>query len=188
MIVSATSSISHWESDWSKWWSWKLEESFCNCLGLEYGKTGLPNFTSTWKWNCGFVFLNNLVFYSFGTTHFCTACHDDFQRLMCLPKQMLPKCPVGPKGVQLDGSECPLRVKHPATGEEFPLGCGICRNINTFWLFCMEFSLSKRKLLKKLGIMYKYICRRNWRVNLVTISLKDWRKGSTGVFFGAGNS
>ncbi|VIO97478.1 B-box zinc finger family protein [Brugia malayi] len=72
------------------------------------------------------------VYFCFGTTHFCTACHDDFQRLVCLPKKLLPKCPVGPKCVQLDGSECPLRVKHPPTGEEFPLGCGICRNINTF--------------------------------------------------------
>uniref|UniRef100_A0A915PSJ6 RCR-type E3 ubiquitin transferase n=1 Tax=Setaria digitata TaxID=48799 RepID=A0A915PSJ6_9BILA len=72
------------------------------------------------------------VYFCFGTTHFCAACHDDFQRLMCLPKNLLPKCPVGPKGVQLDGTDCPLRVKHPPTGEEFPLGCGICRNINTF--------------------------------------------------------
>ncbi|EJW84961.1 hypothetical protein WUBG_04127 [Wuchereria bancrofti] len=72
------------------------------------------------------------VYFCFGTTHFCTACHDDFQRLICLPKKLLPKCPVGAKCVQLDGSECPLKVKHPPTGEEFPLGCGICRNINTF--------------------------------------------------------
>uniref|UniRef100_A0A1I7W188 RCR-type E3 ubiquitin transferase n=1 Tax=Loa loa TaxID=7209 RepID=A0A1I7W188_LOALO len=72
------------------------------------------------------------VYFCFGTTHFCTACHDDFQRLICLPKKLLPKCPAGPKGIQLDGNECPLRVKHPPTGEEFPLGCGICRNISTF--------------------------------------------------------
>lgn len=69
---------------------------------------------------------------SFGTTHFCAACHDDFQRLICLPKHLLPKCPVGPRGIQIDGDECPLRIQHPPTGEEFPLGCGICRNINTF--------------------------------------------------------
>ncbi|MCP9259804.1 MYCB2 [Dirofilaria immitis] len=46
------------------------------------------------------------VYFCFGTTHFCTACHDDFQRLMCLPKKLLPKCPVGPKAIQLDGNEC----------------------------------------------------------------------------------
>ncbi|MFH4976506.1 hypothetical protein AB6A40_003215 [Gnathostoma spinigerum] len=71
------------------------------------------------------------VYFCFGTSHFCAACHDDFQRLMCLPKQLLPKCPAGPRGIQLDG-DCPLRVDHPATGEEFALGCGICRNLNTF--------------------------------------------------------
>ncbi|VDK87337.1 unnamed protein product, partial [Litomosoides sigmodontis] len=70
------------------------------------------------------------VYFCFGTTHFCTVCHDDFQRLMRLPKELLLKCPVGPKGVQLEG-ECPLKVKHPPTGEEFALGCGICRNIRT---------------------------------------------------------
>uniref|UniRef100_A0A915ATT0 RCR-type E3 ubiquitin transferase n=8 Tax=Parascaris univalens TaxID=6257 RepID=A0A915ATT0_PARUN len=72
------------------------------------------------------------VYFCFGTTHFCAACHDDFQRLMCLPKQLLPKCPAGPKGVQLEGDGCPLRMQHPPTGEEFAMGCGICRNLSTF--------------------------------------------------------
>lgn len=75
---------------------------------------------------------SNIYFYSFGTTHFCAACHDEFQRLMCLPKQLLPKCPVGPKGMQLEGGACPLKIQHPPTGEEFALGCGICRNLSTF--------------------------------------------------------
>lgn len=38
----------------------------------------------------------------------------------------------GPKAKQLDGEECPLHVKHPPTGEEFALGCGVCRNAHTF--------------------------------------------------------
>lgn len=38
----------------------------------------------------------------------------------------------GPKGKQLEGSECPLHVVHPPTGEEFALGCGVCRNAHTF--------------------------------------------------------
>lgn len=38
----------------------------------------------------------------------------------------------GPKGVQLEGEECPLHVLHPPTGEEFALGCGVCRNAHTF--------------------------------------------------------
>ncbi|XP_043286736.1 E3 ubiquitin-protein ligase MYCBP2 isoform X2 [Venturia canescens] len=72
------------------------------------------------------------VFFCFGTTHFCNPCHDDFQRVTTIPKSELPSCPAGPKGKQLEGDECPLHVKHPPTGEEFALGCGICRNAHTF--------------------------------------------------------
>lgn len=38
----------------------------------------------------------------------------------------------GPKAKQLEGDECPLHVTHPPTGEEFALGCGVCRNAHTF--------------------------------------------------------
>ncbi|XP_033112056.1 E3 ubiquitin-protein ligase MYCBP2-like [Anneissia japonica] len=72
------------------------------------------------------------VFFCFGTTHFCNACHDDFQRITTIAKQDLPRCPAGPKITQLEGDECPLHVEHPATGEEFALGCGVCRNAHTF--------------------------------------------------------
>ncbi|KAL1131023.1 hypothetical protein AAG570_012261 [Ranatra chinensis] len=72
------------------------------------------------------------VFFCFGTTHFCNACHDDFQRVTNIPKNELPACPAGPKAKQLEGDECPLHVKHPPTGEEFALGCGVCRNAHTF--------------------------------------------------------
>ncbi|ESO93791.1 hypothetical protein LOTGIDRAFT_205644 [Lottia gigantea] len=72
------------------------------------------------------------VFFCFGTTHFCNACHDDFQRVTNVPKSELPHCPAGPRCKQLDGDECPLHVQHPVTGEEFALGCGVCRNAHTF--------------------------------------------------------
>ncbi|KAM9484006.1 E3 ubiquitin-protein ligase MYCBP2 isoform 19-T19 [Salvelinus alpinus] len=72
------------------------------------------------------------VFFCFGTTHFCNACHDDFQRMTSVPKEELPHCPAGPKGKQLEGTECPLHVVHPPTGEEFALGCGVCRNAHSF--------------------------------------------------------
>lgn len=72
------------------------------------------------------------VFFCFGTTHFCDTCHDDFQRLTNIPKHKLPKCPAGPKAKQIIGEDCPLHVVHPPTGEEFALGCGICRNAQTF--------------------------------------------------------
>ncbi|XP_071950592.1 E3 ubiquitin-protein ligase MYCBP2-like isoform X2 [Antedon mediterranea] len=72
------------------------------------------------------------VFFCFGTTHFCNACHDDFQRITTIGKQELPRCPAGPKITQMEGDECPLHVDHPPTGEEFALGCGVCRNAHTF--------------------------------------------------------
>uniref|UniRef100_A0A914D0R4 Uncharacterized protein n=1 Tax=Acrobeloides nanus TaxID=290746 RepID=A0A914D0R4_9BILA len=72
------------------------------------------------------------VYFCFGSTHFCSVCHSDFQRLMTLPKHLLPKCPVGPRSIQLENMDCPLKIQHPPTGEEFSLGCGICRNIRTF--------------------------------------------------------
>jgi len=72
------------------------------------------------------------VFFCFGTTHFCAACHDDFQRVTAMPRSDLPRCPAGPRATQLSGDECPLHVQHPDTGEEFALGCGICRNAHTF--------------------------------------------------------
>eukprot|EP00047_Mylnosiga_fluctuans_P000811 m.202671 g.202671 ORF g.202671 m.202671 type:complete len:4234 (-) comp10109_c2_seq9:387-13088(-) len=72
------------------------------------------------------------VFFCFGTTHFCNPCHDDHQRCVSAKKESLPHCPAGPRLTQLEGDECPLHVKHPPTGEEFALGCGICRNAQTF--------------------------------------------------------
>lgn len=72
------------------------------------------------------------TYFCFGTTHFCAPCHDDVGRVCGIPKDELPSCPVGPKAMPQDGDECPLRVKHPPTGEEFALGCGICRNAQSF--------------------------------------------------------
>jgi len=72
------------------------------------------------------------VFFCFGTTHFCGACHDDFQRVTAMSRSDLPRCPAGPRATQLSGDECPLHVHHPPTGEEFALGCGVCRNAHTF--------------------------------------------------------
>ena len=34
---------------------------------------------------------------------------------------LIPKCP--------GKAKCPLKIEHPANGEEFPLGCSICRNM-----------------------------------------------------------
>lgn len=68
------------------------------------------------------------VYFCFGTTHFCAKCHDDFQHITMIRPV---NCPAGPRAVQLEG-ECPLHVQHPPTGQEFALGCGICRNAHFF--------------------------------------------------------
>ena len=86
------------------------------------------------------------VFFCFGTTHFCNPCHDQHSKCTSTAKGKMPQCPVcairhwhmsharqaGPVLRQLEGSECPLHVVHPPTGEEFALGCGLCRNAQTF--------------------------------------------------------
>jgi hypothetical protein len=72
------------------------------------------------------------VYFCFGTTHFCERCHSDTGRMGDLfSSGKLPQCPCGPLGKQLVG-ECPLGVKHPPGGQEFPLGCGVCRQAQTF--------------------------------------------------------
>ena len=72
------------------------------------------------------------VYFCFGTTHFCQVCHDNINTVMSTVKDLLPHCPAGPACTQLEGDVCPLHVRHPPTGEEFALGCGICRNAHTF--------------------------------------------------------
>lgn len=60
--------------------------------------------------------------FCWGSTHFCEKCHKDQQNGMYLTKKnksALPKC---------DGKSCPLKINHPPNGEEFSLGCAICRN------------------------------------------------------------
>ena len=80
------------------------------------------------------------VFFCFGTTHFCSRCHDDAGRLRNTTR--LAKCPAGPTSISLDSGQCPLKIDHPPTGEEFVLGCAICRNIQSFWCHSLEISIT----------------------------------------------
>lgn len=54
------------------------------------------------------------LWFCFGTTHFCELCHQ------VANDSRKKECP----GV----NECPLKLDHPATGQEYALGCGLCRN------------------------------------------------------------
>lgn len=68
--------------------------------------------------------------FCFNTTHFCEPCHArqcNGENLPNIPKDKLPAC----KGLEL----CPLKIKHPANGEEYSLGCALCR----------EYAVDKKK-------------------------------------------
>uniref|UniRef100_A0A0N4Z1B8 RCR-type E3 ubiquitin transferase n=1 Tax=Parastrongyloides trichosuri TaxID=131310 RepID=A0A0N4Z1B8_PARTI len=118
----------------------KPEELVCGgCSNVAGGGSCKKHGTEYIEYKCRFC-CSVAVYFCFGTTHFCQVCHSDFQRLMVLKPEELPKCPVGPKATSLpvdddkkDRKElCPLRICHPDTGIEFSLGCGACRNIREF--------------------------------------------------------
>ena len=65
---------------------------------------------------------NISLFFCFGTTHYCDTCHRQ-------PYTRLPDRP----NCNGDASKCQLGIKHPIAadlqkGEEFALGCGLCRS------------------------------------------------------------
>ncbi|ETO26415.1 hypothetical protein RFI_10722, partial [Reticulomyxa filosa] len=75
-------------------------------------------------------------YFCWGTTHFCPDCHKlsalfgDYRRqenhdyMTTKTKENLPQCE-GP-------DKCPLGLEHPANGEEFSLGCSLCRGADSF--------------------------------------------------------
>lgn len=70
------------------------------------------------------------VWFCFGTTHFCDKCHGNHGRLM--NGGPYPNCPVAPGGIPAAGDRCPLRIKHGPTGQEYYLGCSICKEQNSY--------------------------------------------------------
>ena len=72
-------------------------------------------------------FCSSQVWFCFGTTHFCEPCHSGPGL-----SNITGPCPFL-AGKKVEGTDkCPLGIKHPPGGEEFPLGCGVCRNAQTF--------------------------------------------------------
>jgi hypothetical protein len=75
------------------------------------------------EFKCRFC-CNVAQWFCWGTTHFCEDCHSKQNKGEYLTKKKqseLPKCP----GL----ARCPLKIKHPQNGEEYALGCSICRNL-----------------------------------------------------------
>jgi len=76
------------------------------------------------------------VWFCFGTTHFCEPCHNNHSPLCQAKVEDLVQCPCKPVGnnnmpAKVEG-DCPLGIAHPPSGTEFALGCGICRNVQSF--------------------------------------------------------
>ncbi|KAI6189442.1 RCR-type E3 ubiquitin transferase [Aphelenchoides bicaudatus] len=113
--------------------TYKPEELVCGgCSDIAGAQVCGRHGTEFLEYKCKFC-CSVAVYFCFGNSHFCSGCHGEFQRLMSLPNNLLPKCPVGPRATPLEPNQpCPLKVKHPDTGVEFSLGCGICRNLITF--------------------------------------------------------
>ncbi|VVD05977.1 unnamed protein product [Leptidea sinapis] len=114
--------------------AWDPKELVCGACSDVAGAKICPKHGSDFlEYKCRYC-CSVAVFFCFGTSHFCNPCHDDFQRITNIPRHTLPQCPTGPRCEQLIGTaeECPLHVQHPPTGEEFALGCGVCRNAQSF--------------------------------------------------------
>ena len=58
--------------------------------------------------------------FCWGTTHFCEDCHKIAADICNYPKKRLPKC---------TAATCQVGGNHPPNGEEYALGCSICRNM-----------------------------------------------------------
>eukprot|EP01080_Neovahlkampfia_damariscottae_P012824 gene12824-7175_t len=61
---------------------------------------------------------NIATFFCWGKTHFCDDCHKIHYKVTKLKREELPKC---------IKKTCPSGGDHPENGEEYSLGCGICK-------------------------------------------------------------
>ena len=82
------------------------------------------------QWKCQFC-CSMATYYCWGTTHFCESCHRKAWTLRRKEKKDLIQCPCKsssktnfPEKVE---GPCPLEQKHPPHGEEYCLGCAMCR-------------------------------------------------------------
>ena len=95
------------------------------CVNLN-GVAGISNCQVHGKdyveYKCKFC-CNISSWFCWGTTHFCEDCHTKQCKgdyVTKYPRDKLPKC--GGK------DKCKLKIQHPENGEEFALGCAVCRN------------------------------------------------------------
>mgnify|MGYP006089169225 CR=1 FL=1 len=107
--------------------TFKKEELVCGkCSAVSVGggiKNCKKHGTDFIEFKCKFC-CSVSQWFCWGNTHFCEPCHkkqcggDYVSRKT---KDQLPKCPGKEK--------CPLKIKHPPNGEEYAIGCSLCRNV-----------------------------------------------------------
>lgn len=102
------------------------KDLLCGSCGALDGVAGISECKKHGKefieYKCKFC-CNISSWFCWGTTHFCESCHSrqcKHDYVTKIPKDKLPKC--------LGQDKCDLKINHPANGEEFALGCSICRN------------------------------------------------------------
>jgi hypothetical protein len=95
----------------------------CSAVAAGGGAKDCPNHGSDFiEFKCKFC-CSVAQWFCWGNTHFCESCHtrqNNGDYVSRKKKNDLPKCPGADK--------CSLKSKHPANGEEYALGCSICRN------------------------------------------------------------
>jgi len=75
------------------------------------------------EFKCKFC-CNVAQWFCWGNTHFCEPCHKrqcNGDYVSKYTKDKLPKC--------TGKNQCPLKMDHKPNGEEFALGCSLCRNL-----------------------------------------------------------
>lgn len=104
----------------------KKEELICGGCGALDGVAGVSECKKHGKefitYKCRFC-CSPASWFCWGTTHFCEPCHarqckGDY--VSKYEKSKLPQCN--------DHNTCPLKIKHPPNGDEYALGCDICKN------------------------------------------------------------
>jgi len=91
----------------------KADELVCGgCCDLG-GQSSCPEHGTEYiEYKCRYC-CNIAVWFCWGTTHFCDECHKNAADLITASKKHFPKCTCG--------------IDHPPNGEEFSLGCSLCR-------------------------------------------------------------
>lgn len=98
--------------------------SCASCSGIGKTKCAIHG-TEYMQWKCKFC-CSLSSYFCWGNTHFCELCHtrqENHDYMTKKSKSELPQCK--------SAETCPLGIKHPPNGEEYSLGCALCRGSET---------------------------------------------------------